>query len=169
MRKYKWWIVALIVSVVTINYFNNYINISFLLGNEFNLITINTVLVGFLFTIYTILIPLLDEETLKSYKVTGEINSVFDNITIGITAGILSVIFTIVGLAIFKTGEGTPIAKLHQIWLTIEISFFLIVMVSTLISVINVSTIVEDIRRDKDKKSSCKKVDEEMEKRFKNK
>ena len=42
-------------------------------------------------------------------------------------------------------------------------------MVSTLISVINVSTIVEDIRRDKDKKSSSKKVDEEMKKRFKNK
>lgn len=169
MKKYIWWIVTLIVSVSIIRFFDNYINVSFLVGNEFDLITINTVLVGFLFTIYTILIPLLDEDALESYAITGEIDSVFKNITIGIQSGILSVMFTVVGLAIFKVEKDIPLTKLHEIWLTIEISFFLLVIIATLLSIINITSIVEDVRKNKFKKIITKKRNDEMENRFKKK
>lgn len=167
MKKYKFWVVALILFVIIIKWFDNYFNVSFLLGNEFNLITINTVLVGFLFTIYTILIPLLDEDALESYSITGEIDSVFNNITIGIQSGILSVIFTIIGLSIFKVGKDMALSKIHEIWLIIEISFFLLVIIATLLSIINITIIVEDVRKNKFKKINTKKHNDEMENRFK--
>ena len=168
MKKYIWWIVSVIsIIILILLQYLDCISVSFLIGNEFNLITINTVLVGFLFTVYTILIPLLDEEALKAYTITGEINSIFNNINVGITSGIFSVIFTIVGLAIFNVEEGNAICKLHQIWLSIEISFFLIVMITTLFSIINISSIVEAVRKNKVNKSISNKTNEEMEKRFK--
>lgn len=167
MKKFIWIIVGIVLTVILISKCDSYINIEFLVGNEFNLITINTVLVGFLFTIYTILIPLLDEEALKSYTKTGEINSVFKNINRGIVSGTLSVIFTIIGLSVFKVDKDLPILKIHKIWLGIEIMFFLVVMFSTLLSIINISTIVEDVRRSKEKLIQKADVDEEMKKRFK--
>lgn len=166
MKKYKWWIVTFIVSVITINSFEDYINISFLLGNEFNLITINTVLVGFLFTIYTILIPLLDEDALKAYTITGEINSIFKNISVGIITGILSVIFTIIGLALFKSEAGSQISRIHEIWLTIEITLFILTMISTLFSIININSVVESVRNNKLNKSNHKETNKKMENRF---
>ena len=168
MKKYKWWVVGLILFITTINCFDNYFNVSFLLGNEFNLITINTVLVGFLFTIYTILIPLLDEEALKSYSITGEVDSLFNNITIGIQCGILSVIFTITGLLIFKTEKDIALSKIHVLWLIIEIAFFLLIFISTLLSIINITIIVEDVRKNKLKKINKQNNNIEMKNRFKN-
>lgn len=169
MKKSIWIIVGIILTIIIVEKFDSYINIEFLIGNEFNLITINTVLVGFLFTIYTILIPLLSEEALKSYTKTGEINSVFKHITRGIVSGTLSVIFTIIGLAMFKVEKDITILKVHKIWLGIEIMFFLVVIFSTLLSIINISTIVEDVRCNKENLSKKQDVDEEMKRRFKDK
>jgi len=167
MKKFIWIIVGIILTVFIVTKCDSYINIEFLIGNEFNLITINTVLVGFLFTIYTILIPLSSEEALKAYTKTGEIDSVFKYITRGIVSGTLSVIFTIIGLGVFKVEKDIPILKMHKIWLGIEIMFFLVVIFSTLLSIINISTIVEDVRRNKENYIKKEDMNDEMKKRFK--
>ncbi|MFQ9247391.1 MAG: hypothetical protein ACLR3R_08535 [Clostridium paraputrificum] len=166
MKKYWKNIVELIVLSIFIYKF---LDVSFILENEFNLITVNTVLVGFLFTIYTILIPLLDEESMEVYEKTKEIEKVFKNITLGIVYGILSVLFTIAGLAIFGNTIESNMNKYYRILLTIDLSFFILIMKSTLLAIIDISSIVGYIRRNKNKKIAQKRANEEINRRFINK
>jgi hypothetical protein len=163
LKKYYKSIVELIIFSVLIY---NLTNVNFLLENEFNLITINTVLVGFLFTIYTILIPLLDEEIMEAYEKTKEIERVFDNITLGIVYGILSVLFTIMGLAIFGIVTENKMTNIYKLWLTIDLSSFILVMKSMLLSILDMSSIVGSIRDfNKLKRKKCQ-ANDEMKNRF---
>lgn len=164
----KYWknIIELIILSMFIYKF---LDVSFILENEFNLITVNTVLVGFLFTIYTILIPLLDEESMEVYEKTKEIEKVFRNITFGIVYGILSVLFTIAGLAIFGKVTENTINEYYKILLTIDLSFFILIMKSTLLAIIDISSIVGYVRRNKNRTTSQEKANKEIERRFNDK
>lgn len=155
MKKYWKNIIELIILSLFIYKF---LDVSFILENEFNLITVNTVLVGFLFTIYTILIPLLDEDSMEVYEKTKEIEKVFRNITFGIVYGILSVLLTIAGLAIFGKVTENTLDEYYRILLAIDLSFFILIMKSTLLAIIDISSIVGCIRRKKNKAIEEKKL-----------
>lgn len=145
------------------------LNVEFLLNNEFNLITINTVLVGFLFTIYTILMSFTGEEVIDIYEQKNEMSKIYNNITLGIIYGVLSVLITIIGLGIFKVKEDITISNYHKLWLSLDLSFFILVMKSTLFSIIDINSIVGAIRDNKHNSYKRDKANADMEKRFRNK
>lgn len=141
-------------------------DVSFMANNEFNLITANTVLVGFLFTILTILMSFLNEDIIETYKENNELSKIFGNITMGIVWGTVSIFFIIAGLCILGKVNSETLTDANRICFSIEISLFILVMKSILMAMLDINCIIGAIWDNKKNKKNRKKANEDMKTRF---
>lgn len=87
-------IVSIVVSFIA--------NVSFVRNNHFNLITVNSVLIGFLFTSFSILLTLLSEEIVQIFEGAGALKTVYSNLTSGIKYSLISIIISLINMTILE-------------------------------------------------------------------
>ncbi|UFH63849.1 hypothetical protein KQH81_10825 [Clostridium cadaveris] len=140
-------------------------NVDFVKDNHFNLITINAVLIGFLFTSLSIMLGFLKEEIIQLFEKAGALKKVYESIEYGIEYGVYSIIVSLFNMLMIEK-------YLHQGYLlnylySIEIVLLLVSIYRFLITLSNIKIVVESIRFDNLNKKEKKKVDEEIEDVFK--
>lgn len=92
-----------IVKVLIVSVFISFIcNVDFVKDNHFNLITVNSVLIGFLFTSFSILLTLLSEEIVQIFEGAGALKKVYLNLTNGIKCSLISIIVSLVNMTIVE-------------------------------------------------------------------
>lgn len=126
-----------------------FLDVTFMSRNIFNMITVNTVLIGFLFTILTILMSFIDEDVILTYEKTNELKKVYNNITIGIVLGVLSIAISITVLCIWGEPSETDITELNKLINSSIVGMFIIIMKSILVAILDMNSIITDIRRRK--------------------
>jgi hypothetical protein len=140
-----------------------FLDVSFMSNNIFNMITVNTVLVGFLFTILTILMPFADEDVILTYEKTNELEQIYSNITTGIVLGILSIAISIIILCIWGEPKTTDITSANKIMYSIIIGMFMIIMKSMFLAILDINNILKAIRRRKIMNKKEEEANKEME------
>lgn len=159
--------VVIVLVILTIAIFFLF-DLSFMTTHNFDMITLNTVLVGFLFTIYTLLISLLDEKAVKTYEETNELGKIYNKIVLGILLGVLTCLLSILILCLY--GEPTEELKtLNKFLYALDISSFLIVLWSIVGAIIDMASIVGAVRDNKINKINQEKANADMKNRFSNK
>lgn len=143
------------------------LDVSFMCNNNFNMITVNTVLVGFLFTILTIIMSFTDEDVISTYEKTNELEKVYNNITTGIVLGVLSIAIAIITLCIWGEPLKQELTDTNKMMYSVIISMFVLIMKSILFAIIDINNIITDIRRRKFTKSKQEKANKEMEEKYK--
>lgn len=144
-----------------------FLNVSFMSSNEFNMITVNTVLVGFLFTILTILMSFTDEDIILTYEKTNELEKVYTNINTGILLGVLSIAVSIIVLCIWGEPNISEITSANKALYSIIIGMFIIIMKSIFCAILDINSIIGDIRRRKITNSKRETANKEMSAKYK--
>lgn len=152
--------ICLCMIVITIVIFYSF-DLTFMTTHNFDMITLNTILVGFLFTIYTLLVSLINEEAVKTYSETNELPKIFKNIVVGIVLGILTCLLSMVILCIY--GEPKSLTMLNKLLYAIDISMFIIVLSSMIMAILNMASIVNAVRAHKFNEIKKQKANKEME------
>ena len=87
-------IVSIVISLIS--------NVNFVRSNHFNLITVNSVLIGFLFTSFSILLTLLSEEIIQIFEGAGALKKVYLNLTNGIKYSLMSISISLLNMTILE-------------------------------------------------------------------
>lgn len=147
------------IIVLTIAIFYSF-DLTFMTTHNFDMITLNTILVGFLFTIYTLLVSLINEEAVKTYYETDELPKIFKNIVVGIVLGILTCLLSMVILCIY--GEPKSLSVFNKILYSVDIAMFVIVLSSMIMAILNMASIVNAVRTHKFNEIKKQKANKEM-------
>ncbi|EIF2086700.1 hypothetical protein ACSXCJ_12325 [Clostridium perfringens] len=157
-------IIALIILTIAIFFA---FDLSFMTTHNFDMITLNTVLVGFLFTIYTLLVSLLDEKAVKTYEKTNDLSKIHNKIVLGILLGVLTCLLSILILCLYGEPNG-PLKTFNKILYAFDLASFLIVLWSIVGAIIDMASIVGAVRDNKINKTNKDVANEDMKNRFSN-
>lgn len=156
--------IVFVIIFATIMYF--YGNIEFMNNKMFNLLTVDTVLVGFLFTTLSMLLSKTEEETLEAYIVNDEFKDIYNNIITGIACGLLSILSTILGCWIFGDIDNGNITWSIKCWYSLDVALFIRILLAMVISIIKIYNILSDIFEKKKIKLLSDKANKSMDKIF---
>lgn len=140
------------------------INVNFIKTSHFNLITVNSVFIGFLFTSLSMIIGFLDQKIIQIYNMTDNLEKVYSNIEKGIEFSLSSIVIAILNLIIFEKyiKSYRIISSLYslEVLLVIIAIYYLFNVMKSL------KILVESIRIGKKKEFDRNKANEEMGKLF---
>ncbi|RXI38742.1 hypothetical protein DP129_11020 [Clostridium tetani] len=150
-------IIILIIIPIAMSFF---LKLDFVEDNHFNLITVNAVFIGFLFTSLSIMLGFLNESIIQFFEKAGVLKKVYNNIEKGIFYSIISVVLSLINLTISEKyiSDQTIINLLYSTEL-----FFLIATIYCLLYTIkDLKIVVDSIRISKVKKAEKEKADSEL-------
>ena len=156
--------IVFIIIVAIAMYF--YGNITFLNNKIFNLLTVDTVLVGFLFTTLGILLSKTEEKTLEAYIANDEFKKIYNNIIMGVICGLLSIFVSILGYLVFGDVDKKDINIMVKCWYSIDIALFMRILLSMVITIIKMHSILEDIFKKKKNEILQNDANKSMDNRF---
>ncbi|OOL98995.1 hypothetical protein CLACE_04910 [Clostridium acetobutylicum] len=137
------------------------LKIDFVKSNHFNLITVNSVFIGFLFTSLSILMGFLNESIVQLFEEANALKKVYDNIQKGILFSLGSICISIVNLTIIeKYVSNTTVIKSFY---SLELSLLLITLYFLFITIQDLKVIVDSIRIEKLKIKKNNEANKELE------
>lgn len=145
-------IVSIVISLIS--------NVNFVRSNHFNLITVNSVLIGFLFTSFSILLTLLSEEIIQIFEGAGALKKVYLNLTNGIKYSLMSISISLLNMTILE--EYISKKNIIDIAYSLEL-LLLIVTIYYLFCVIkDIKDMVDSIREARIKIRKEKKANDDL-------
>lgn len=136
------------ILIMIINEFMSVIlKVDFVKNNHFNLITVNSVFVGFLFTSLSILMGFLNEDIVQLFEEANALKKVYDNIQKGILFSLGSICVSIINLTI--TERYIKNATITRSLYTLEILLILISLYFLFVTIQNLKIIVDSIKFEK--------------------
>ena len=155
---------VLIIGIITI-IISFILKLDFIKDSHFDLITVNSVLIGFLFTSLSILLGFLNEKIIQFFEKAGALRKVYQNIEDGICFSLLSIAVSIINLTIV---EKYVLNKIVINFLyALEINFLIITLILLFITINNLKIIIESIKFNKFKSDKQKNAEEEFNELFK--
>lgn len=164
--KLKIFILFLIVFsiVFLIMTFTNFIDISILYdfeenGIHFDLITVNSIFSGFLFSSLSLIVGFNSTSLINSLEKAGFMSNIYFNLVFGIVCSLISIISSLImlfGGILIKNND-----MLHEIVIpSLELLFLLFTIIVFIKAVIDVSFIIRSIRKITNKKYENDDIEE---------
>lgn len=161
MKLLKKIITYILISIV----FSIIFKVDFVKQNHFNLITVTTVLVGFLFTSLSILLTFLNEKVIQFLDKADSLDNIYKNIIEGIQLGISSVLVSLLNLILFDNIKLN--FRIRQGIYSLELVLLIGTILCLFIAVIDTKNLIDCIRIDRKKQNDKKEANKIMEKKYK--
>lgn len=139
------WFKLIMVFIVTI-IGSQFLGVNFVKDNHFNIITINSVLIGFLFTSLSILLGFLDKRIIKYFQQAGALKDVYSNIEKGIVYSFISIAISLINLIVVE--EIIVNKFVIKSMYGFEIIFLLLTLISLLKTLKNIKILIDSIKID---------------------
>ncbi|EKS4344867.1 hypothetical protein QB607_002863 [Clostridium botulinum] len=151
--------ITFLISILSI-----FLNVSIIKEHHFDLITVNSIFSGFLFTSLTILLGFNDEEIIELLEKGDYLDSIYKNITQGLTFSIISIIISILNLAIFESYN--HFLKVLKYLYSAEMFFLIVTVVKFIFAIIDLSFLINSIRDYRKKKIKENAANKQLDKKF---
>lgn len=135
-------------------------SVDFVSENHFNLITVNSVLIGFMFTSLSILLGFLEYKIVQLFEEAGALKKVYRNIETGICFSIGSIGISILNLLVVE--NYIKVIYILRIAYSLEILFMIITLYLLIKTLMNIKVVIESIRFEKEKNDKKGKADAEL-------
>lgn len=164
MKKKKIFVAKIILIILFIFFMSKFLNINFIKNSHFDLITVNSIFSGFLFTSLSILLGFNNEEIIEFLEEGDYLDSVYQNVTKGLIFSIVSIITSILNLTIFESYSYfiNVLKYLHSA----EMTFLVITIIKFIRAIIDLSFLISNIRTYKKKKIKEDKINRGLNKKF---
>lgn len=130
-----------------------YITINIVTSNHFNLITVNSVFAGFLFSSLALIISLSNDKVLITLERAEYMESIYRNIVFGITGSLISIaislfnVFMSPAIAAKISTDATLLKDILDHFIPgMELFFLILVIISFLLAVRDVKFIISSVR-----------------------
>lgn len=153
------YIKIILICLITI-IISQFIDVSVVKNNHFNMITVNAVFIGFLFTSLSILLGFLSEKVVRFFEESGSMKKVYYNLEMGILYSISSVILSIINLTIVESYCSNSI--IIKSFYGLEIMFLVITVYLLLKTLFNLKIIIDSIKINKQRYEEEKRANEEL-------
>lgn len=150
---------AIILFVITVA-LSQVAEISFIKQNHFNLITVNSVFIGFLFTSLSILLGFLNEKIVQFFEKAGALKNVYRSIENGILFSLFSIIISFINL-MFSEKFLNQKMVLNSLY-GFEVTFIILALYFLFRTLYYLKIIINSIQIDKKKKTEIEKANEEL-------
>lgn len=164
MKKKMIFLVKIILLVLFIFFMSKFLNINFIKKSHFDLITVNSIFSGFLFTSLSILLGFNNEGIIEFLEEGDYLNSIYGNITKGLVFSIVSIVISILNLTIFES-YSYFVNALKYLY-SAEMIFLIITIVKFIHAIIDLSFLISNIRTYKKKKIKENKANRGLDKKF---
>lgn len=115
-------------------------------GMHYNLITINSVLSGFMFTSLSLILSMTNTKTIKKLEQSKYMDSIYDNISIGIITSLISIALSLIMIFVIPD---TPHSYIGNILIPfIELLSLIITIGCFMLSIFDVKLIIKHVRKD---------------------
>lgn len=139
-------------------------DMKFVKDNHFNIITVSTVLIGFLFTTLSMLLTFLNERVIQFFEKANCLENVYSNIIQGIILGICSVLLSVMNLILCdKVIINSYIVKVLY---SGEIVLLILNMSTLFIVILDFKNLIDSIRIDKQKDKNQQEANRDMNAKF---
>ncbi|GEQ15568.1 MULTISPECIES: hypothetical protein [Clostridium] len=126
------------------------VNLEIIYRSQFNVITINTVIIGFLFTSLSLLLGFFKEDLLEYLEDMDCMEKIYKKISHGI--GLACVTIAICFFNLLYIYNKPEIASVNNYFLAIEVTLVIFVFVNFLLALINVEIVIKSIRKERKRK-----------------
>jgi len=137
-------IIKMVFIVIMTLIISQFIDVSVVKNNHFNMITVNAVFIGFLFTSLSILLGFLNEKVVRFFEKAWALKVVYASIEKGIVCSLLSVILSFINLVI--TEKYILNDKVINSLYGFEITFLIITTYYLFKTLYNLKVIVDSIK-----------------------
>lgn len=145
-------IVSIVISLIS--------NVNFVRSNHFNLITVNSVLIGFLFTSFSILLTLLSEEIIQIFEGAGALKKVYLNLTNGIKYSLMSISISLLNMTILE--EYISKKNIIDIAYSLELLLLMVTIYYLFCVIKDIKDMVDSIREARIKIRKEKKANDDL-------
>lgn len=153
-------VIKFIVLVVITAIVSRFFELSFVKEAHFDLITVNSVLIGFLFTSLSILLGFLNETIVKFFEEAGALKDVYKSIEKGIEYSLFSIIMSFVNLMIVE--KYIQLNIILKYFYGLEINFIIVALYFLFKTLYYVKIIVNSINVSKKKESDEEKANKKL-------
>jgi hypothetical protein len=136
------------------------IRTDFVKSSHFNLITVNSVFIGFLFTSLSMLMGFLKEEIVQFFEAAGALKKVYNNIEKGILFSLSSIGIALLNLTILEKYINSK--YILNYFYSLELLLLIITLYFLLFTILNLKIVVDSIRIGRIKKNENDQADKEL-------
>ncbi|SKA89792.1 hypothetical protein SAMN05428976_11359 [Clostridium sp. USBA 49] len=148
LKKLKYFIYVALLFILFYLINNEILDISVIKNNHFNLITVNSIFAGFLFTSLGVIMSLYSNELLVKLERTSIMNDIYVDIFTGIVFSVISIIISVANsfISIDNITNNNLKYFFSNIMLVLELYFLLVAILQFIISVNDTRFIIKTVR-----------------------
>lgn len=155
MRK----VCKLIITIIITFFATQKLSLYFVKTSHFNIITINTVFIEFLFTSLYILLGFLNERIIQFFQEAGVMKNVYKNIESEIGSSFISIIFSLINLIVVDTINDLDI--IVKFMYGLELLFLIITIYYFIKNLKNLKVIINSINIEREHIKDMENADKE--------
>lgn len=122
------------------------LDLSFVSKSHFNIITINTVIIGFLFTSLSILLGLLNKKVINYLEDSEYMEKVFGHIKYGMMLACITISVCLINLIFL--GNVNKLSDYKNYCFALELVLVIFVFIRFVLALFNMNIVVEEVRKD---------------------
>lgn len=149
----------LIITIIITFFVTQKLSLDFVKTSHFNIIIVNTVFTGFLFTSLYILLGLLNERIIQFFQEAGAMKNVYKNIESGIGSSFISIIFSLINLIVVDTIKDSDI--IVNFMYGLELLFLIITIYYFIKNLKNLKVIINSINIEREHIKDMENADKE--------
>ena len=149
----------LIITIIITFFVTQKLSLDFVKTSHFNIITVNTVFIGFLFTSLYILLGFLNERIIQFFQEAGAMKNVYKNIESGIGSSLISIIFSLINLIVVDTIKNFDI--IVNFMYGLELLFLIITIYYFIKNLKNLKVIINSINIEREHIKDMENADKE--------
>ena len=149
----------LIITIIITFFVTQKLSLDFVKTSHFNIIIVNTVFIGFLFTSLYILLGFLNERIIQFFQEAGAMKNVYKNIESGIGSSLISIIFSLINLIVVDTIKNFDI--IVNFMYGLELLFLIITIYYFIKNLKNLKVIINSINIEREHIKDMENADKE--------
>lgn len=153
-------IIMIFIFFVLVYFLGNKIDLSIIAKSHFNIITINTVIIGFLFTSLSILLGFLNKDLIDYLEDIEYMEKVFSKISFGMFLACINIALCMFNLIFLSSTPQFPCWKNYLY--SLEVMLVIVVFANFILALFNVNIVVREIRKARKKERRDKKINERI-------
>jgi hypothetical protein len=164
--KYVKVIIEVAIIIIIYMFVSNFMDSSFVKNNHFNIVTVNSVFAGFLFTALSILITVTNEDIINYLEEGSFMSSIYDNIIRGLKYSLTSIVLSLFNNFILENPIKNNMMEKLKIktiyFYNFELLFLILAIICFIMSVLDIKFVIVSIRTDKKRKIENDKNEDEI-------
>lgn len=159
-------VMSVVFFIAGVIFLGSKVNLEVIYRSQFNVITINTVIIGFLFTSLSLLLGFFKEDLLEYLEDMECMEKIYKKISYGIGLACATIAICFFNL-LFIYSEPS-IASFNNYLLATEVTSVIFVFVNFLLALINVKVVINSIRKERKRKRNEERANKKINCKLKN-